>query len=256
LLRQWRLHRRLSQLALATNAEISTRHLSFLETGRANPSREMLTRIAEELQIPLRARNALLTAGGYAEMYPKRDLSDPSLQVVDSIVKTVLAAHEPNPALAIDRRWNILAANRAAGIFFHGVDSALLAPPQNAFRIGLHPAGLASRIRNFAEWRTNALARLKRRIDLTADRELEQLFADVSSYRYPGINLNAAPRPRYDLAIPLELITDRGDVNLITTTMVFGMPQDVTVSELSIECFFPQDQRSASLLAGHRPPET
>lgn len=209
----------------------------------------MLTRIAEELQIPLRARNVLLTAGGFAEIYPKRDLNDPSLKAVDSIVKAVLAGQEPNPALAIDQRWNILAANRAADLFFRGVDAALLTPPRNAFRIGLHPTGLAPRIRNFAEWRINALSRLKRRIDLTADRDLEALLTEVSSYKYPGIRLDASPGSQHDVVIPLELVTELGAVNLMTTTMIFGLPQDITVSELSIECFFPQDQRSASLLA-------
>jgi transcriptional regulator with XRE-family HTH domain len=248
LLRQWREHRRLSQLDLANNAEISARHLSFLETGRSNPSRDMIVRLSQELQIPLRQRNTLLNAGGYAEMYPERRLGDPALNVVGNIVDIVLSGHEPNPAMAIDHRWNILATNRMIDILLRTADPSLRQPPMNAMRLGLHPAGLAPHIRNFAEWRTHAIVSLKRRIELTADRELVQLLNEVQSYPFATTKEQRTQAVKDDFAIVLEMETSKGPINLLTTTMVFGTPKDVTVSELAIECFFPQDERSAKTL--------
>jgi transcriptional regulator with XRE-family HTH domain len=248
LLRQWREHRRLSQLDLANNAEISARHLSFLETGRSNPSREMIVRLSQELQIPLRQRNTLLNAGGYAEMYPERRLGDPALNVVGNIVKVVLSGHEPNPAMAIDHRWNILATNRMSEILLRNVDPSLRQPPMNAMRLGLHPAGLAPYIRNFAEWRAHAIVNLKRRIELTADRELVQLLNEVQGYPFANTKEQRVQAVKDDFAITLEIETSKGIVNLLTTTMVFGTPKDVMVSELAIECFFPPDEQSAKTL--------
>jgi transcriptional regulator with XRE-family HTH domain len=248
LLRQWREHRRLSQLDLANNAEISARHLSFLETGRSNPSREMIVRLSQELQIPLRQRNTLLNAGGYAEMYPERRLGDPALNVVGNIVDIVLSGHEPNPAMAIDHRWNILATNRMIEILLRTADPSLRQPPMNAIRLGLHPAGLAPYIRNFTEWRAHAIVNLKRRIELTADRELVQLLHEVQSYPFANIKEQGTQASKEEFAIVLEIETSKGVINLLTTTMVFGTPKDVTVSELAIECFFPQDEQSAKTL--------
>jgi transcriptional regulator with XRE-family HTH domain len=240
LLRQWREHRGLSQLALAINAEISSRHLCFVETGRANASREMIVRLSEELQIPLRQRNVLLTAAGYAKIYPERALDDPALAVVGKIVQTILAAHEPNPAVAIDHQWRALAMNRTVELLLADVDPSLLPPPINIMRIGLHPSGLAPRIRNFIEWRTNAIAKLKQRIEMTADRQLIDLLKEVQSYPCERSRERPERQPRREVAIPLEIRTSCGDVNLITTSMVFGYPRDVTVSEIAIECFFPK----------------
>jgi transcriptional regulator with XRE-family HTH domain len=248
LLRRWRIHRGLSQLALSINAEVSSRHLCFVETGRANPSREMIMRLAEELQIPLRQRNVLLTAAGYARMYPERALEDPALGAVGTIVHKILSGHEPNPAVAIDHQWRALAMNRTIEGLLDGVDSSLLRPPVNLMRVGLHPLGLATRIRNFAEWRANAIAKLRQRIEITADQQLVELLKEIEGYRYPR-SLDQSQRTwRCDAAIPLELETSCGDVSLITTSMVFGYPRDVTVSEIAIECFFPQDKESAEVL--------
>jgi transcriptional regulator with XRE-family HTH domain len=248
LLRQWREHRGLSQLALAINAEISSRHLCFVETGRANPSREMILRLAEELQIPLRQRNVLLTAAGYAKMYPERALDDPALELVGKIVQNILKGHEPNPAMAIDHQWGLLAMNRSVGLLLDEVDPSLLQPPVNVMRIGLHPSGLAPRLRNFGEWRANAIAKLKQRIEMTADRQLIELLKEIQSYPYEKSLEPSERRLNRDFAIALELETGCGDVKLITTSMVFGYPRDVTVSEIAIECFFPQDQQSAEVL--------
>src|SRR5919197_4703251 len=160
-LRDWRLRRRLSQLALACDAEISTRHLSFIETGRSLPSREMVLRLAERLEVPLRERNLLLVAAGYAPVYPERPLQDPALDTARKVVELVLAGHEPYPALAIDRHWTIVAANSAFSPLLTGVETDLLRSPVNALRVGLHPAGLAPRIANFSEWRAHPPGRLR-----------------------------------------------------------------------------------------------
>jgi transcriptional regulator with XRE-family HTH domain len=248
LLRQSREHRRLSQLALATNAEISPKHLSFLETGRAAPSREMVIKLSEELQIPLRQRNALLAAGGYAGIYPERPLNDPRLEAVDGIVRTVLAAHEPNPAMAIDYCWNIVATNRPLRVLIRDASPVLLSPPLNAMRLALHPQGLAPRIVNFHEWRAHAIDMLKRRVDATADPELVALLHEIQSYRYPDTLTAPVTSTLDDVALPIQLATPKGSISFLTTTMIFGRPRDVTVSELAIECLFPRDKASASLL--------
>src|SRR5262245_9394121 len=169
LLREWRQRRRMSQLALACDAEISTRHLSFIETGRAPPSRELLLHLAERLEVPLRERNVLLTAGGFAPVFEARPLDDPSLGAARQAVDFVLAAHEPFPALAIDAHWRLLAANKAVTPLLAGVAPKLLEPPANVLRVSLHPDGLAPRIANLAEWRTHLLVRLQRQIEATAD---------------------------------------------------------------------------------------
>jgi transcriptional regulator with XRE-family HTH domain len=253
LLRQWREHRRLSQLTLAGNAEISTKHLSFLETGRAAPSREMIVRLAEELQIPLRQRNVLLTAGGYAEIYPERTLSDPGLQLVDEVIRTVLRGHEPNPAMAIDYGWNIVAMNRAMQMLFGQMlmgDAALtlLEPPVNAMRVALHPEGLAPRILNFSAWRVHVTALIKHRADLSADANLIALLDEVQGYGYSSVRMKPMVEAQEDFAIPLQLETPKGNISLVTATLAFGLPRDVTVSELSIECLFPADKESGDIL--------
>src|SRR5262244_3339088 len=168
LLRKWRERRRLSQLDLACEAEISTRHLSFLETGRSLPSREMVLRLAEQLEVPLRERNVLLIAAGYAPAFPERPLDDPALQAARKAVDLVLAGHEPYPALAIDRHWTLIASNNAVPPLMAGADPSLLRPPVNVLRLSLHPAGLSPRIVNLPQWRAHLLERLRRQIDLTA----------------------------------------------------------------------------------------
>jgi len=248
LLRHWREDRRLSQLALASNAEISTKHLSFLETGRAAPSREMIVRLAEELRIPLRQRNALLDAAGYADLYPERPLGAPGLQLVDEVVRTVLTGHEPYPAMAIDCCWNIVAMNRAIETLIRSVSRTLLEQPLNAMRLVLHPDGLAPAILNFSAWRTHAFGIIKHRAEATDDPRLVALLNEVQGYQYCHSRMIEPVVAKEAFAIPLQLATPRGDISLVTTSMVFGSPRDVTVSELAIECLFPTDDASASIL--------
>src|SRR5918998_732882 len=182
LLREWRERRRLSQLALALDAEVSTRHLSFLETGRARPSREMLLRLTERLEVPLRERNTMLLAAGFAPAFPERDLDDPALGVARSAVDRVLAGHEPFPALAVDRYWTLVAANRVVPSLLTGVAPGLLQPPINVLRLSLHPDGLAAQIANLPEWRAHLLARLSRQVELTADPRLSDLLQELRGY--------------------------------------------------------------------------
>lgn len=251
LLRKWRERRRLSQLDLAGKAEISTRHLSFLETGRSQPSREMILLLAERLEVPLRERNALLVAAGYAPAFAERPLDDPALQAARKAVELVLAAHEPFPALAIDRHWTLCAANKAVAPLLAGADPSLLAPPVNVLRLSLHTAGLAPRIANLAEWRSHLLARLRRQIEVTADPALEKLLDELRGYPMPGGKETGAPVAETDYAgvfVPLRLVTEHGTLSFLSTTTIFGTPVDITLSELAIESFFPADAATAKLL--------
>ncbi|HWS56137.1 MAG TPA: helix-turn-helix transcriptional regulator [Pyrinomonadaceae bacterium] len=251
LLREWRRRRRMSQLDLAVEADISTRHLSFVETGRARPSREMVVRLAEQLEVPLRERNLLLVAAGYAPVFPERPLEDPALRTAREAVRLVLAGHEPYPAIAIDRHWTLAAANRTVAPLLAGSDPALLRPPVNVLRLSLHPAGLAPRIANFEEWRAHLLARLRRQVELTADASLGGLLKELAGYPPPGGGPHARPPadPAYGgVVIPFQLATDAGTLSFISTTTVFGTPVDVTLSELAIESFFPADAATAEAL--------
>lgn len=247
LLRQWRQRRRLSQLDLACEADISTRHLSFMETGRARPSREMLLHLAEQLEIPLRERNRLLTAAGYAPMFSQHGLADPALQAARSAIDQLLKAHEPYPALALDRHWNLLAANACIAPFLSGISPQLLGPPLNVLRVSLHPQGLAPRIVNLGQWRAYLLNRLRSDIDSSADAQLQTLLEELASYPAPACD----PQPSADrVLMPLQFRSDLGVINLISTTTVFGTPTDVTLAELALETFFPADPESAERLRG------
>ena len=249
LLRKWRERRRLSQLDLACEAEISTRHLSFLETGRSLPSREMVLRLAERLDVPLRERNALLVAAGYAPAFPERPLDDPALQSARKAVDLVLAGHEPYPALAIDRHWTLIASNNSVPPLLAGVDPSLLRPPVNALRLSLHPAGLAPRIANLVEWRSHLLARLRRQIEVTADPVLEALLDELSGYPAPGGSAENGGAGEYaGVAVPFRLETEQGVLSFISATTIFGTPVDVTLSELALESFFPADAATANIL--------
>jgi transcriptional regulator with XRE-family HTH domain len=248
LLRGWRRRRRLSQLALALDAEISQRHLSFIESGRSSPSREMLLHLAEQLGVPLRERNALLVAAGYAPMYAERKLSDPDAAAARRVVEWILKGHEPYPALAVDRHWSLVTANTPALRLMEGVDAALLEPPINVLRVSLHPAGLAPRIVNFFEWRSHVLERLAQQVTASADATLGELLEELKRYPAPA---GAASRGAADLgglAVPLELATGAGVLSFISTTTVFGTPVDVSLSELAIESFFPADEPTAAAL--------
>ena len=257
LLREWRERRRLSQLALALDAEVSTRHLSFLETGRARPSRKMLLRLTERLEVPLRERNTMLLAAGFAPAYPERDLDDPALGVARSAVDRVLVGHEPFPALAVDRSWTLVAANRVVPALLTGVAPELLQPPINVLRISLHPGGLAAQIANLPEWRAHLLARLSRQVERTADLRLSDLLQELRGYDSDRDTWDAdQPVSDHDpasVAVPLRLHTEHGTLSLLSTTMVFGTPVDVTLAELAIEAFSPADTASAALLQRFAP---
>jgi transcriptional regulator with XRE-family HTH domain len=253
LLRTWRERRRLSQLELAGAAEISARHVSFLETGRSVPSRGMLLRLAERLQIPLRERNALLLSAGYAPMYSERRLDDPALEQARKAVELVLAGHAPYPALAVDRHWTLVSANAAVGLLLAGVEPRLLQPPVNVLRLGLHPQGLAPRIENPAQWRAHLLTRLRQQIAATADPTLIEMLVELDGYPGPsgaGDESDAADRTNYaGVIVPIRLRTPAGVLSLFSTTTVFGTPLDITLAELAIESFFPADPQTAQVLA-------
>jgi transcriptional regulator with XRE-family HTH domain len=245
LLRDWRRRRRMSQLDLAMEAEISARHLSFVESGRSRPSREMLLHLCEMLAVPLRERNAVLLAAGYAPVFPNRPLDDPALQAARAAIDLVLTGHEPYPALAVDRHWNLVAANRALPPLLAGATPDLLASPVNVLRLSLHPDGLAPRIANLAEWRGHLLARLRQQIEASADAVLADLHRELSAYPAP----EAQDAQHGDsIAVPLRYKSEAGMLSLLSTTTVFGTPVDVTLSELAIEAFFPADAETAERL--------
>ena len=249
-LRHWRQHRHLSQLDLATDAEISTRHLSFVETGRASPSREMVLRLAERLNIPLRERNALLVAAGFAPMYRERPLDDPALAAARQAVDLILKSHEPCPALAVDRHWNMLAANRMLPHLLAGVAPSLLQAPVNVLRLSLHPDGLASRIVNLVQWRAHLFERLRQQIAVTDDAVLMQLLDELRAYPVPaGAEELQLEGEHLGVAMPFRFRTATGAVlNFLSTTTVFGTAVDVTLQELALETFFPADEFTAQAL--------
>jgi transcriptional regulator with XRE-family HTH domain len=236
-IRQWRERRRLSQLDLAYSAEISPRHLSFVETGRSRPSREMILLLAEQLEIPVRERNVLLVAGGFAPVFQERPLDDPALAAARSAIDLVLAAYRPYPAFALDRHWNVVASNSALPALYDGIPDRLLAAPLNVLRLSLHPEGLAPRIENLGEWRAHLLHRLRRQVEVTADRGLVELEQELLTYPAPP----AAAGPADGILVPLRIRAGDMVLSFFSTTMVFGTPLDVTLSELAVESFFPAD---------------
>jgi len=244
-LREWRQRRHLSQLDLAVDAEISARHLSFVETGRAAPSRDMVLRLAERLEVPLRERNVLLVAAGYAPAFPQRSLDDPALAAAREAINLVLKAHEPNPALAYDRHWNLVSANRMVAPILEGLPQRLLGQPFNILRLAFHPEGLAPRTVNLAEWCGHLLERLHRQCEATADPELLKLYQDLKSYPIPA---RSGPLPPDNVAIPFKLRHGGEVLSFFSTTMVFGTPVDITLSELALETFFPADELTATRL--------
>lgn len=248
-LRHWRQHRRLSQLDLAQEADISTRHLSFVETGRSVPSREMVLRLSERLDIPLRERNALLVAAGYAPMYRERPLSDPALDAARRAVDIILKSHEPFPALALDRHWNLLAANAALPHLMAGASAELLKPPVNVLRLSLHPDGLAGKIVNLAQWREHLFERLRQQITATADPVLADLLEELRGYPLPpgaaDVHLDGE---HLGVLMPFQYRTAHGVLSFISTTTIFGTPVDVTLQELMLETFFPADAFTAAAL--------
>jgi transcriptional regulator with XRE-family HTH domain len=251
LLREWRQRRHLSQLALALKADISQRHLSFVESGRAQPSRDMVLHLAEQLGVPLRERNRLLLAAGYAPVFHERPLHDPALDPARRAVERVLQGHEPYPALAVDRHWTLLAANRSVAVFLSDVDPSLLAPPANVLRASLHPRGLAPRIVNFAQWRAHLLERLQHQVELSGDQVLEDLLAELRSYPLPSTRNHPRRITAHEDAgvfVPMQLSAGDAVLSFISTTTVFGTPVDVTLAEIALECFFPADAATAEHL--------
>ncbi|MGZ6779173.1 MAG: helix-turn-helix domain-containing protein [Mycobacterium sp.] len=249
LLRQWRHRRRRSQLDLALDTGISARHLSFVETGRSRPSRGLLLALAEQLDVPLRERNALMLATGYAPIYAESDLGSAESQQARAALERLLAGHEPYPAVVLDRYGDVVLTNRAVGPLLEGVDAELLAPPINTYRISLHPKGIASRIRNRAEWTAHLGHRLSRLARLTGDPRLAGLLDEIRTY--PGVAdvLDDHHEPATsDLLLTLELAHPAGDLRLHTTVTSFGSPHDVTLSELTVESFFPADEATRQRL--------
>jgi transcriptional regulator with XRE-family HTH domain len=249
LVRDWRQRRRMSQLDLASGIGISTKHLSFVETGRSTPSRDMVLRLAEFMEVPLRDQNGMLAAAGFAPIYRQRSLNDPALSVARRGLDIILAAQEPNPTLAIDRHWTVLAANRAFDYLIAGVDGLLLRPPVNLLRLTLHPAGLAPRVTNLAQWRRHVVQRLRQQVDATGDRKLNEFLEEIQDYPPPPGPPSRQPRLDYDgVAIPFQVVSIDGTMSFLCTTTVFDAPMDITLAELSIETFLPADAETADQL--------
>src|SRR5579883_932565 len=248
LVRHWRQLRRMSQLDLACEADISTRHLSFIETGRSAPSRDMVLHLAESLGVPIRERNALLLAAGYAPAFQARDLSDPVLRPVREAIDALLSAHEPFPALAVDRHWILIAANRAVAPLTAGAAPELLKPPVNVMRLSLHPQGVAPRIANLAEWRDHLLFRLRRQHADSADAALGALIEELAAYPCGPSRPRSADSLASALAVPLRLKTESGILSFLSATMMFDASLDATLSEIALETFLPADAETAAAL--------
>jgi transcriptional regulator with XRE-family HTH domain len=242
MLRQWRLRRRFSQLDLSVRAEVSTRHLSFVETGRAKPSPEMILHLADHLAVPLRERNQILLAAGYAPRYSHTALDEVPMAAAREALELVLRAH-PYPAIIVDRYWNLVQSNDAVGVLLEGVDPALLAPPANAVRLALHPDGLRRRARNFEEYAEHLLQRLHHLVEATDDPKVVALLDEMRGY----VTLAEATGDP-GVVMPLVLDTPVGELRLFSTLATFGSPLDVTLEELTIEAFYPADPESRRLL--------
>jgi transcriptional regulator with XRE-family HTH domain len=247
MLREWRCRRRLSQLELALEADVSSRHLSFVETGRSRPSAEMVLHLAKRLDVPLRERNDLLLAAGYAPAYRQRELDAPDMGAVRDAIEQVLSGHEPYPALVVDRHWGLVSANRALASLVEGAAAHLLEPPVNVLRLSLHPEGLAPRIINLPQWRTHLLVRLRRDALATGDPALNALHDELASY--PSGDPRQPLDPAFaEVAVPLRVRDRSCELSFISTRTSFGDALDVTVAELSIESFFPTDERTADAM--------
>jgi transcriptional regulator with XRE-family HTH domain len=253
LLREWRRRRRRSQLDLALEAGVSARHISFLETGRSNPSRAMVIDLAANLELPLRDRNELLIAAGYAPEYRELAYEDPDLEPVRAAIDQVLAAHDPYPALVVDRHWELITANRGMGLITEGVAPQLLEPPANALRLALHPEGLPPRMLNLGEWRHHILSRLERHWRLSGDPALAALLEELRGY--PGEDVDeAAASAAHDVFVPCRMRgRDGEELTFFGTIATFGTALDVTVAELSIESFFPADDVTAAACRAYAP---
>lgn len=253
LLRAWRQRRHLSQFQLAMGSAVSPRHLSFIETGRARPSREMILHLAERLDVPLRDRNALLLAAGFAPIYGERPLDSEEMAPVRAALDRFLEAHAPYPAVVVDRRWNLVASNEPVNVLIADVDPELLAPPVNVLRVTLHPRGMAPQIANFAEWSAHLLERLRRQAEASGDDELRALYDELAGY--PGVAVEAPPAELSgaDILLPLRIRVRGEELAFFSTVTTFGTPTDVTLAELVIEAFYPADEATASVLLAAGP---
>jgi transcriptional regulator with XRE-family HTH domain len=244
-LREWRQRRHLSQLELATEVDISARHLSFVETGRSQPSRGMVLKLAENLDVPLRERNALLISAGYAPMYGALALSDPAMSAARAALELILAGHEPYPAMLVDRHWNLVSANKAAQRFLAHIAPELLQPPVNVLRGTLHPRGFSTRIENLPQWRSHVLARVARDLELTADPTLAELLTELRGYPGGEEPFDAEPP---GVVVPMLVSSEAGTLSMFSTTTVFGTAVEVTLSELVLEAFYPADEFTKAAL--------
>jgi len=244
LIKTWRTRRRLSQLDLALEAGVSARHLSFVETGRSKPSEQMVLHLAEHLEVPLRERNRMLLAAGYAPVYAQRQLDAPELAPVKQALDQLLKAHEPFPAVVIDRASTLIAANSAVQMLLDGVAPHLLAPPVNVLKLALHPEGMAPRIENLGEWRAHLLHDLAALRDQTGDEELHALYEELTSYPGP----QAEPGATHDVFVPLKI----DGLTFLSTRTTFGTAMDVTVAELAIEAFYPADEATFTACSARR----
>lgn len=250
LLREWRERRRLSQLDLASRAAVSTRHLSYVETGKSRPSRELVLHLSDELGVPLHERNTLLMAGGYAPVYRETPIDDPEMEPVRRALERVLRGHEPYPAVVVNRRWELVMANDALGVLIEGVEPGLLEPPVNVLRVALHPAGVAPQVVDFDEYSAHLLSRLRRQVDRTADPDLVALYEEVSGYAGvaadPGHH--EAEAAAHALVLPMTLDRPTGRLSFFSTIATFGTAVDITLEDLAIEAFFPADGTTADAL--------
>jgi len=247
-LRDWRQRRKLSQLDLALDTGISARHLSFVETGRSAGSRDLLLRLAAGLNMPLRARNLLLLAGGFAAEHCETPLSAPEMAIAHDTIETILKGHEPFPALAVDRHWQMVASNTAISPLLHAAKPHMLEAPINVLRLSLHPDGIASSIVNLAEWRHHILERLRMQVDHTGDLNLEALLTELAAYPAPR---SSQPHTPPGIAVPLRIRTADGKIlSFLSTTTIFGTALDLTLSELMLECFYPADDATRETLLG------
>jgi transcriptional regulator with XRE-family HTH domain len=265
-LRSWRERRHVSQLDLSLQAGISARHLSFVETGRSKPSSGLILRLSEELDVPLRERNVLLLAGGFAPAYPERGLDAPPLSAVTEAMRQVITAHMPNPALAVDGHWELIDANDAVSLLTAGTAAELMEPPVNVLRVSLHPDGMAPRVLNLGQWRQHVLFRLRRQADRSGDAFLHELYEELSGYPggggtdeagvaggARGANGARGAGEAADVVLPMRLRVGDAELSFLSTTTVFGSPLDVTVAELAIESFYPADAATAAAMLALSP---
>ncbi|MBM7774992.1 transcriptional regulator with XRE-family HTH domain [Actinokineospora baliensis] len=250
LIRQWRRDRNVSQLDLAAEAGVSTRHLSFVETGRSAPSRDMVLRLAEHLDVPLRDRNRLLLAAGYAPAYTETPLDTARLRVVRAAIRRVLDSHDPFPAFAVDACWNLVDANASVALLTRGAPPELLAEPFNVLRYSLHPRGLAARMLNLAQWRKHVLTTVERQLKVgaTGNGELAALHRELLAFPDTNQLGESEPDESTDVFVPLRLLHEGVELSFFSTVTTFGTPRDITVDEVHVENFYPADETTEKYL--------